>query len=176
MFLSHRTFNKQNITITERLFLQIQKVCGSKVCGLWNLSQGRDVYPATVCVSLIQPCCLLLLSLCRRAVVIRQFVPSSNFLLPPSADGPDGLPPIDGIVGLYSWYYQPCIHTCSAYTPFSSEGCYQPFILASTHDLLVLAMLVSCEACVGYQWALVKNLHIFRPSNSCPMLRSALFC
>ena len=35
---------------------------------------------AVCCVSLIQLCCLLLLSLCRRAVVIRQFVPSSNFL------------------------------------------------------------------------------------------------
>ena len=78
------------------------------------------------CVSLIQLCCLPL-SLCRRAaVVIRQFV----LKLPPP-DLPDGLPPIDGIVGLYTQIYlQPrCMHTPLHISWFRSMQIgYQSFI------------------------------------------------
>ena len=144
---------------------------------LWNLSQGRYVYPACLRVSypaLLSAVAVPLSSCCRDPSVC------SKLKLPPPSCLHLLMAPMASHPLMASLAYTPGTtnpaRTCSAYTPFSSEGCYQPFILASTHDLLVLAMLVSCEACVGYQWALVKNLHIFRPSILCSILRSAFFC
>ena len=97
------------------------------------------------CVSLIQLCCLPL-SLCRRAaVVIRQFV----LKLPPP-DLPDGLPPIDGIVGLYTQIYSSrrnpavCTHRCTSLGLGACKLATSHSLAFNTHksidddDLLVL--------------------------------------
>ena len=82
------------------------------------LSQGPDVYRLCCLLRVSYPALLSavavpLSSCCRDPSVC------SKLKLPPSADGPDGLPPIDGIVGLQQQYqpYAQIVHTWPCSTP-----------------------------------------------------------
>ena len=149
------------------------------MCGLWNLSQGRDVYPATVCVSQSYP-----------ALLSAVPVPLSSCCRDPSVCSKLKLPP----ASISWWPRWPPTHWWHRWLILLILPTLH-ILLQCTHTLHFRRMLPAIHigfhswppgfshACQLWSlmcwlppWALVKNLHILKPSNSCSMLRSALFC
>ena len=132
-----------NITSSDVVLLVLSNrfvdlTCAESIPRSWCISW------LTVCrVSLIKPCCLLLLSLCRRAVVIRQFVQTSSISWWPR------WPPTH-------WWHrwllrllrQPCTYSTLCihcmHTHFSFEECK----LATSHSLLACTRV--CKDCDDY--------------------------